>query len=118
MSSVAIVEQASTMSKAIVNREVRGPGDLDNAMRRCETKYGIPYSTLWALRYRKPKDILTGVFLRLNEAYEAQRREQMRRLEHEKSITEIKGRIGAAFVRAADALAGAQDPALNKSEAE
>ena len=106
--NVAYIETASDMAKSLVNRETRGPGDLDNAMRRVETKYGVPYATLWALRYRKPKDIMISAFMRITEAYEAQRLEQIRRFEHEKSITEIKGRVSSALVRAGDALAGAE----------
>lgn len=106
---VAYVDQAAEMAKTLVHREVRGPGDLDNAMRRVERKYGVPYSTLWALRYRKPNDILVGAFLKVAEAYEAQRQEQIKRLEHERSITQAKGRLASYLVRAADALAGAQD---------
>lgn len=109
MSGVAFVDDAATKARDLVNRETRGPGDLDNAMRRIERKYGVPYSVLWALRYRKPKDLLISAYLRVVEAYEAQREEQMRRFEHERSITQAKGRVAEGLVSAADALAGAKD---------
>lgn len=65
MSGVAIVDSAANMARDLVQREARGPGDLENAMRRIEARYGVPYATLWSLRYRKPKDIMASALLTL-----------------------------------------------------
>lgn len=105
MASAAYVDQAVEMARSLVNREVRGPGDTENAMHRVERKYGVPYSTLWALRYRKPKDILIGAFLKVAAAYEAQCQEQLKRLEHERAITQATTRLASHLVGAADAVA-------------
>lgn len=100
----AYVEDARRMASDLIARETKGSGDLDNAMRRLETRYGIPYGFLWNLRYRPPKDLLMGLFLRLQDAYQQQLNEQIKRLEHERSITEAKGRIAQGLVAAATAL--------------
>lgn len=42
------VAHAQEMTRAMVARECRGSGDMDNAMRRIEARCGIPHSTLWA----------------------------------------------------------------------
>lgn len=55
MSPAATVEQSQDWARKIVNADVRGPGDLENAMRRVESRFGIPFAALWALRYRPPR---------------------------------------------------------------
>ncbi len=34
---------ARSWANELLRRESRGPGDMENAMRRLETRYGIPY---------------------------------------------------------------------------
>lgn len=103
------VSEAREWAKWLVQRETRGPGDLENAMRRLEARYGVPFSTLWALRYRPPKDIFVGVYEALRDAYLAEHEKQERLLRHEREITEAKSRISSAFVRAGAAIARAAD---------
>jgi hypothetical protein len=100
MSSLAIVDSAAFMARAMVQREARGPGDTDNAMRRIETRYGVPYGVLWSLRYRKPKDILASAFLTLSNAYEAECERQRRAIDHDLAIAKAKGGIAAALAEA------------------
>jgi len=109
MSSAAFVDDAAAKCRDLANWEARGPGDLDNAMRRVEQKCGVDYWLQWALRYRKPKDIAIGAYFCIVNAHADQREKQMRRFEHERSITEAKGGLGSYLVRAADALAGKTD---------
>lgn len=109
MSATAYVDQASTMAQRLVNREARGPGDTDNAMRRCSQKFDLPYGFLWKLRYRKPKRVFADLYFALQEAVEKQRQQQERLFEHERSIAEAKTWIGKALVSAADAVAGTDD---------
>ena len=87
MSACAYVDHAAGMARTMVERETRGAGDTENAMRRIEMKFGVSYSDMWALRYRKPKAIWAHVFDRIKAAYEAQRHQQMRALQHEAEIT-------------------------------
>ena len=65
MSATAYVDDAASMARRLVARESVGPGDTENAMRRCEAKYGIPYQSLWSLRYRPPKRIFIDVYERI-----------------------------------------------------
>lgn len=98
------VDRAERLTRAMVERETRGSGDTEAAMRRIEMKYGVSYSDLWALRYRKPKRIWADVLERIRAAYEAQRQEQMRRLQHDIEITKAISGADCAAVRAAEAL--------------
>lgn len=104
MSNAAL--QARQWANELVRRESRGPGDVDNAMRRLEARYGIPASTLWRLRYRTPTDIFVSVFLKINAAYQAECERQLRLLEHDLAITKAKAGDFHPAVRAAEALAG------------
>ncbi len=109
MSPTAFVEQASDMAKQMIARESRGSGDIENAMRRLEARYGIPYATFWASKYRQTKTIRADLFARIAAAYEAEFDRQHKALEHERSITKAKGAFAEGLVRAADALAGEKD---------
>lgn len=111
MSAVEYVSQASEWANDLVRNEMRGPGDLDRAMRRVERKSGVPYAKLWALRYRKPKDILLSTFFALREAYVAERERQLRMLEHEIETTREIAGTGHHSVRAAEAVVDACDDA-------
>lgn len=87
---VSGIADAKGWANELVRRESRGPGDVENAMRRLEARYGIPWRTFWQLRYRAPKDVFCGVYLQLKAAYEAECARQERLLRHERSITEAK----------------------------
>ena len=56
-------------------------------MYRAEQKFGVPANSLWALRYRRPKAILAGIYLSLKGAYEAECGRQEAKLAHELTIT-------------------------------
>lgn len=103
------VSEAKDWAKWLVQRESRGPGDLENAMRRLEARYGISFSTFWGLRYRPPKDIFVSTYEQLRSAYLAEHEKHERLLKHEREITKAKSRVGAALVRAASSLAGESD---------
>src|SRR6185436_10159076 len=104
------VQTAQEIAKHLVNRELRGPGDLENAMRRLESKYGIPHSFLWALRYRPPNDILLGAWMTLVTAYQVEIAKQERLLRMERANAEAyTNAVSKAFVSAADALARPQN---------
>jgi hypothetical protein len=105
--SDAFVADARTWANALVAREHRGPGDtVDAAMWRAEQRYGIERSTFWSLRYRPPKDIVVGVYMRLKAAYEHECERQEARLAHELMLTKAAGRdaTNSAAVREAEAL--------------
>jgi hypothetical protein len=81
---------ARSWANELVRRESRGPGDMENAMHRLQSRYGIPWRTFWALRYRPPADVFVGVYLQLKAAYEAECQRQERLIAHERSIAEAK----------------------------
>ncbi len=112
MNGVAFVTEASRMAHELVRMESRGPGDLDNALHRIEARHGVPYAALWALRYRKPKDVGCSIFARLKAAYASECWRQEQRYQQERQATQAKTGIGTAILRAADRLAGQDDEAL------
>lgn len=103
MNPSAFVDHAAAINRELVNGECRGPGDLENAMRRVEQKWGIPVSVSWAFRYRKPKTVAADIYARHVQAVETFRETQLRRLENERANTKATNRLAAYFVRAADA---------------
>jgi hypothetical protein len=90
--SDTFVADARQWAGALVAREHRGPGDtVDAAMWRAEQRYGIERSTFWSLRYRPPKDIVVGVYMRLKAAYESEVARQEARLAHELLLAKAAG---------------------------
>lgn len=63
------VDVATERVRTMVQRESHGPGDLDNAMRRLEAKYGLPFWSLWHLRKGKAKSCEVSLFARIEGAY-------------------------------------------------
>ncbi len=99
----AEVLHAKALSDAMLRWETRGPGDTDNALRRVARRHGIDYGALWSLRYRAPKRIWADVANAIATAYEAERQNQIRKLEHAAELTE--------------AVAGAHCPSVAKARA-
>jgi hypothetical protein len=98
------VTHAQDMVRLMVQRESRGNGDVDNAMGRLEARYGIPKQTFWSLKYRPPKDVFVGVYLKIIAAYQAECERQERLLRHEREITKAKTGPFHAAVIAAEAV--------------
>lgn len=94
------IADARAWANELIRRESRGPGDMENAMRRLEARYGIPWRTFWQLRYRAPKDVFVSVYLQLKSAYEAECGRQERLLKYERELTEAKVLALAALDRA------------------
>lgn len=93
------VSEAKEWASAMVLREMRSPGDMENAMRRLESRYGIPWRIFHNLRYRPPSDVLVGVWRQLRAAYEAECERQERLLAHERHIAEAKVLTAEAVAR-------------------
>jgi hypothetical protein len=77
------VEAATEYVRTMVQRESRGPGDLDNAMHRLESKYGLPFWTLWHLRKGKAKTVEASLLARIRGAYLDMCQRQASNLLHE-----------------------------------
>lgn len=112
----AFVSEATEKASWLVGQEVRGPGDVENAMRRLEMKFGIPYAALWALRYRPPKSVVTELFVRICEAHEIERASQRKRFNDEDAITHPKTWFGETIARAARTLVREKDGTLKCSD--
>lgn len=104
----AAVLSAREWATKLLQRETRGPGDMENAMRRLESRYGIPWRTFWSLRYRPPADMLVSVYEKIGAAYQAECDRQERLLRHDIEITKAKTGAFSNAVRAAEALVGAE----------
>lgn len=100
----AYVDLAAGWARKLVQHESHGPGDTNNALRRLSARYHISYSTLWALRYRKPKEMVVSVFTRIQAAYLAECQRQLKRLEHEIEITRAVAGPDCDAVRSAEAV--------------
>lgn len=106
MSDAVYVNQAAEWAQRLTHSEARGPGDMENAWRRLEARYGVSWRTFWSLRYRKPREIATSIYARLHDAYRAECERQMRKLAHEIHITEQIAGADHAAVVAAKAVVG------------
>ena len=85
------VEAATEYVRTMVQRESRGPGDLDNAMTRIEAKYGLPFWTLWHLRRGKAKTVEASLLARIRAAYLDMCQRQASNLLHEIKIEAATG---------------------------
>ena len=77
------VDAATEYVRTMVQRESRGPGDIDNAMRRLEAKYGLPFWTVWHLRKGKAKTVEASLLARIRGAYLDMCQRQASNLLHE-----------------------------------
>lgn len=101
------VEAAVSYANRMIEREARGPGDTEDAMRRIEARYGVGYWTLWSLRYRRRdlKTIAADQFQRIRNAYLATCEQQLRALEHELALERARsGDVDTDLVAEAESL--------------
>ncbi|MFA5951520.1 MAG: hypothetical protein WC807_14670 [Hyphomicrobium sp.] len=69
-----LLTEARGWASELTELEIRGPGDLEDAWRRLEVRYGIPAQTFWSLRYRPQlKDMWVSVYVMLKFAVVAER---------------------------------------------
>ena len=87
------VDAATEYVRTMVQRESRGPGDLDNAMGRIEARYGIPFWSLWHLRKGKAKTVEASLLARIRAAYLDMCAKQAGNLLHE---IEVEAAVGTA----------------------
>lgn len=88
MTDISAVDEACLWADALVRREFRGPGDtIDAARHRAAQKHKLPERTLWALRYRKPKNLFADVYKAIQRAHQLECERQEAKLRHELEIT-------------------------------
>lgn len=98
------VSNARDWANSLIQRESRGPGDLDGAMRRLEARYGIPANTFWRLRHGRVKDIYVSTYTKLQAAYLAECERQTRILKQQAEIAKAKGLSHSPVVAEIEAL--------------
>lgn len=103
------VEYAATLSREMTRLEARGPGDTENAWRRFEQRYAIPWRIFWALRYRKPKEIADEIYARLQAAYFAECERQKRKLEAQLERTKLARGPAYGLVVETEAFLGSEE---------
>lgn len=109
MTGALYVDECAEWARRLTQTEARGPGDIDNAWRRLEIRYGLPWRVFWALRYRRPKDITASIYFRLLAAYEDVCERQARKLQHEIEVTKAKAGAAHPAVVAAETVVGEDD---------
>jgi hypothetical protein len=84
-------EAATDLVRTMVQRESRGPGDIDNAMRRLEARYGLPFWSIWHLRKGKAKTVEATLLGRIRAAYLDMCAKQASNLLHEIEVEAATG---------------------------
>lgn len=88
--SAQMLAEARGWAEELTELEIKGPRDLEDAWRRLETRYGIPYSTFWSLRYRADlKDIWASLHRMLQLAVEQERSRRAANLSHHQFINTV-----------------------------
>jgi len=105
----ADIARAQFFADDLLRWETRGPGDTANAMKRVAHHAALPFSKLWALRYRPPKAIASHVLAALEAAHAREVERQLRKLAHDVEITaRIAGPADPAVAAAQAALRAAE----------
>ncbi|GJD72584.1 hypothetical protein CFIICLFH_0801 [Methylobacterium goesingense] len=105
----ADISRAQLFADDLLRWESRGPGDTANAMRRVAHRAALPFSKLWALRYRPPKAVASNVLSALEAAHAREVERQLRKLAHEVETTaRIAGPSDPAVAAASAALRTAE----------
>ena len=106
-----VSERAQNIANALIQMELRGAGDTEGSMRRLANRYGLNWRVFWTLRYRRPNNVFAGVYEKLEQAYRAECRRQLQRLQHELEVAE-RNAVPADDLKAqVDALVARMDEA-------
>lgn len=102
------VAEAAEWAAKLTKDAEQTHGSKEAALEAVARKTGVNHSTLWSLRYRKPKDIAVSIYMKLKGAYERELIRQKGLLQHELEITrQMAGDCDA--VRKAQAVLDALD---------
>lgn len=84
------VDLAARYVDRMIDRE--GGAGTEEAMRRIESRTGIGYWTLWALRYKRRtlKEVAVDQFERIRSAYIATCERQIKALQHEVAVEKAR----------------------------
>lgn len=102
------VAEAAKWAEDLTKKAEQTHGSKEAALEAVARNTGVNHSTLWSLRYRKPKDIAVSIYMKLKGAYERELVRQKGLLQHELEITrQMAGDCDA--VRKAQAVLDALD---------
>lgn len=88
--SAQLLAQSRAWANELTAMEITGPGDLEAAWRRLETRYAIPYSAMWSLRYRPDlKDVWASIYELLRLAVEQERGRRAAQSAHRQEIASL-----------------------------
>jgi hypothetical protein len=121
VTDLTAVDRAASWADWLVRREHRGPGDtIDAARLRTARKHRLPERILWALRYRKPKQIWADMYLSLESAVAAEISSQEARLGHELAIAKALPATAhrMALIAEIEAVLGSPPGAAREAAAE
>lgn len=98
-----LVDEAAKWAAKLTDDAERKTGKTDTALETVARQTGVNQSTLWRLRYRKPKDLAVSVYMKLKTACEAAEQRQTERLNHEATIARSRGVANSdVLLRSAD----------------
>jgi hypothetical protein len=98
-----LVNEAAQWAAKLTDDAERKTGKTDTALETVARQTGVNQSTLWRLRYRKPKDLAVSVYMKLKTAFEAAEQRQTERLNHEATIARSLGDANSSvLLRATD----------------
>lgn len=111
------VAEAANWAARLTNEAERKTGKTDTALETVARQTGVNQSTLWRLRYRKPKDLAVSVYMKLKTAFEAAEQRQIERLQHEAEIARSLGEANSSvLLRAADYLVSSHQEQASHSK--
>lgn len=112
-----LVAEAANWAARLTNEAERKTGKTDTALETVARQTGVNQSTLWRLRYRKPKDLAVSVYMKLKTAFEAAEQRQIERLQHEAEIARSLGEANSSvLLRAADYLVASHQEQASHSK--
>ena len=101
----ATVAHSRTLLDDLLSAEMR-PGGTEAALRSIARREKIPYASLWALRYRPPKDVYASTLLALDAAHRRMCDRQLERYRAARDATDTTTWLGSHLTRLAAAIAG------------
>lgn len=111
------VAEAAEWAARLTNEAECKTGKTDTALETVARQTGVNQSTLWRLRYRKPKDLAVSVYMKLKTAFEAAEQRQIERLQHEAEIARSLGEANSSvLLRAADYLVASHQEQASHSK--
>jgi len=105
------VAEAAKWADDLTKAAEQTHGSKEAAIEAVARKTGVNHSTLWSLRYRKPKDIAVSIYMKLKGAYERELMRQEGLLRHDNEIRRAKMGNADSLVVETEAFLAALDSA-------